>query len=320
MYRKLCFPLILILLNFTIVSAADDETLARQAEQAGRHHDALTHYVEVLKTAPLNQQLREKIIKLAQRIKPPPAISEMAERHMLRGEAAVETAKDKTGYEKAASEFNAAILIAPWLANGYFNLSVVQEKVGNYEEAIRNARLYLLAAPYAADVPDMRKRIVKLEYKLEQMKDQRESETRKKQDVEALSGNWKTKELANAPWVDKKPSFSSDWDGRLTDAYVKVTGDRIDIRVRESSFSEREDRFTGTIQGTSLKGRWYGAQDTMRKEYHSTEFEGEISLDGKMILLIVRGSWGMKWSAAARALVPVDNPAAFTHSRLLVRP
>jgi hypothetical protein len=312
LFKLMCIFLLVVWCN-NFSFAADEESIGRQAETAGNLREALTHYVEALKSVPLNQQLRERIIKLAQQIKPPPAIPEAAERHMLRGEAAVETAKDKTGYENAANEFNAAILIAPWLATGYFNLSVVQEKAGNYEEAIRNVRLYLLAAPDAADAPDMRKRIVKLEYKLEQMKDQREAETRKKQDVEALSGNWKAKELTNAPWVEKQPSFSSDWQGIVTDAYVTVTGDRIDIRVGE-------ERFAGTIHGTSLKGRWDGGLDTMRKEYHSTDFKGEISLDGKMILLIVRGSWGMKWSKSARALVPVDNPAAFPHSRLLVRP
>jgi len=89
MHKKFFLTLIFILLSFSIVSAADDETLARQAEAAGRYHEALTNYVKALQSVPegsvKDQELREKIIGLAPKIKPAPELPEEAERHMARG-------------------------------------------------------------------------------------------------------------------------------------------------------------------------------------------------------------------------------------------
>lgn len=56
--------------------------LGQYAEQAGKYRETLTHYVEALKSAPLDQQLREKIISLAQKITPAPVLPEEASRHM----------------------------------------------------------------------------------------------------------------------------------------------------------------------------------------------------------------------------------------------
>ena len=124
--------------------------------------------VEQLQQSPGDTALREKIIKLAQALKPAPAVPEEAERRMARGEAAFEAAKDVNGYADAMREFQAASNLAPWYSDAYFNLGIAQEKAGKVKAAMESFRFYLLAAPDGKDAADVKKRIYKLEYAAEQ--------------------------------------------------------------------------------------------------------------------------------------------------------
>jgi len=190
--------------------AADEESIARQAEQAGKYREALTHYVNALKSAsegsPKDQELREKIIWLSLKIQPPLDVPEEARRHMLRGEAAVATARDKGGFLRAADEFGKALLRAPWLAEGYYNLGVVRDKAGLYEEAIRALNMYLVAKPNAEDAKEARGLIYKIEYRQEEAKRFAEEEKKKvfatkqqenekaKKTIRELAGMWGEKD------------------------------------------------------------------------------------------------------------------------------
>jgi len=164
------FVWIILLIFFSILSAsaADEEALGRQAEQAGNLRQALTHYVKALKADITNHQLREKIIKLARKIQPPPAIPEDVYKCMARGEAFVELAGDKEGYLRAAREFQKAADEAPWFADAYYNLGVVQDKAGLYGKAIKSLELYLLAALDAPDARKVRTLIYKTEVRQEE--------------------------------------------------------------------------------------------------------------------------------------------------------
>ncbi len=130
--------------------------------------EQFTQMVEQLQKTPTDNALREKIIKLAQEVKPAPTVPEEVERRMARGEAAFESAKDVSGYDNALREFQAATNAAPWYANAYFNLGVAQEKAGKAKAAIESFRFYLLAAPDGKDAAEVKKRIYKLEYAAEQ--------------------------------------------------------------------------------------------------------------------------------------------------------
>jgi tetratricopeptide (TPR) repeat protein len=137
------------------------------AAQAGKKSSAseeiLKQYVEDLKKNPADSALREKIIKLALTMKPAPVIPENAERNMARGTAYAQKATDDTGYKKAITEFEAAANAAPWLALAYYNLGVVQEKAGLFNEAIQSLKLYLLSAPDAKNARDVKNKIYALE-------------------------------------------------------------------------------------------------------------------------------------------------------------
>jgi tetratricopeptide (TPR) repeat protein len=174
MHRGHCAAFLFLysfLLCWSLASAQsrDEETLGRQAEQAGKLREALTHYVAALQSTPVgsdaDQHLREMIIAVELKIKPRPAIPEDAERHMARGRAAVKEAKNPQDFEDAIQEFKQAVRTAPWLADGYYNLGVVQDKAVHYAEAIRNLKLYLVAAPDATDAKDVQSLIYEVEYR-----------------------------------------------------------------------------------------------------------------------------------------------------------
>ncbi len=198
--RNFSFLLLPVLILFMAVTtspvlAADEEALGRTAEQAGKTRQALNHYVAALQStsegSSKDQQLREKIIKLAQKIQPPPALPEEAHRHMARGEAFVGTARDKNGFLRAAGEFQATALAAPWLADAYYNLGIVQDKAGLYQQATRNLKLYLLAAPNASDARTVRNLIYKIEARQEEAQRVKVEEKRKKSlNPQDLVGSW----------------------------------------------------------------------------------------------------------------------------------
>jgi tetratricopeptide (TPR) repeat protein len=136
---------------------------AQAGKKSSTSQETLKQYVEDLKKNPADSALREKIIKLALTMKPAPTTPEDAERNMARGTAFAQKAADGAGYKKAIIEFETAANAAPWLALAYYNLGVVQEKAGLYNEAIQNLKLYLLAAPDAKNARDVKNKIYALE-------------------------------------------------------------------------------------------------------------------------------------------------------------
>jgi len=109
--------------------------------------EQLRQMVGELQKTPGDDALREKIIRLAQELKPAPAVPEEAERHMAYGTAAFTGAKSVADYKEAVKEFEQATLAAPWYGDAYFNLGVAQDKAESYEAALRSLKLALLALP-----------------------------------------------------------------------------------------------------------------------------------------------------------------------------
>jgi len=108
----------------------------------------------------LNASLWSAIVFAAQ-------VPEAAEKYMVRGDAALDMAKDADGYNKAIIEYEAAAKEAPDWPNPYYNLGMVYSKTDNYPEAIRNFKQYLKLAPHAEDSEAVKKAVYKLEYKQE---------------------------------------------------------------------------------------------------------------------------------------------------------
>ena len=136
---------------------------APASKKSSARPEELQQYVEQLRKNPGDKALREKIIKLGASMKPAPALPEGAERHMARGTAFAQKASDNAGYRKAIAEFEGAIAAAPWLPLAYYNLGVMQEKAGQFTEAIESLNFYLKGAPDAKNTREVKNKIYALE-------------------------------------------------------------------------------------------------------------------------------------------------------------
>ena len=221
-----------VFFSFFVVSSAvfasDEKQLAQKAEQAGDLRQALTQYTTLLQStgegSDQEYTLQEKIIDLAQRIKPTPAVPEETQKHMARGRAAVQLAKDKQGFLKAANEFQQGLRLAPWWPEGYYNLGVVLDKAGKYKEAIKNLKLYLKASPNASDAKAVQNLIYEVEYRMENTAgveqepvtaDQAESGPSA---LPSLDGRW----LNSCAQPDSVPS--NLWEVRVVNAAIEIRG------------------------------------------------------------------------------------------------
>lgn len=102
-----------------------------------------------------------------------------AHRHLVRGMAAVEMAGSDEELGAAADEFNKAIVLAPDMAAAWYNLGVVQARMGQVKEAIASYRRFLALDPIPEDAKWARDEIIKLEYRLE-----------KTEKLKSLAGQW----------------------------------------------------------------------------------------------------------------------------------
>jgi len=129
--------------------------------------EKLEQLVAELQKNPDDYALREKAIRLALTFKPAPAVPTEARKFEGRAEYALKDAKSETDFLDAAEEYKKALLLAPWIANDYFNQALAYEKGGKFKEAKQGLELYLLAAPNAKDAEDVQKRIAGIEYAIE---------------------------------------------------------------------------------------------------------------------------------------------------------
>jgi tetratricopeptide (TPR) repeat protein len=125
--------------------------------------DTLNQYISELQKKPNDYALRARIINFAREMKPAPAIPPDAEKFSSNAETIFKNAKSMADYTAAAREYDKALLIAPWVADYYYNLGVLYEKAVKPQEAKNNYEYYLLAAPKARDAKDVRDHIAKLE-------------------------------------------------------------------------------------------------------------------------------------------------------------
>lgn len=189
----------------------------------------LNQYVADLKKNPNDNALREKIIKHVQSMKQSPAIPEEAKKYMVRGREAFKSAKEAKDFNEAIDEFKKAVLSAPWLAEGYYNLGIVQDKAGLYAEAMQNLKLYLMAAPHARDAEEVKELIYAIEYRKE--KAARESSP------EGIAEK-KQKDFNN--WLKNMDGERYSCVAQYLDEIEKI---EIDIRGNEAIFGQTTLKF-----------------------------------------------------------------------------
>jgi tetratricopeptide (TPR) repeat protein len=177
-------------------------SFASLAQDVSTPREQLKQMITQLQSNPGDDALREKIIKLAQDLKP--ALPEEANRRMTRGTLAFKEAKSEADYKDAAAEFQQAALVAPWYADAYYNLGVAQNKANDFGAAARSLKLYLIANPDAPDAKAAQNLLYEMEFrqekankeKAEQAAQQAEQQAnaqkqaQRKQLVETFSGTW----------------------------------------------------------------------------------------------------------------------------------
>jgi tetratricopeptide (TPR) repeat protein len=252
--------------------------------QAKPDQKAFEQMVSSFRQYPGDDGLREKIIRAALQIKPKPAIPKEARNFMIRGQAAAEMAKTTEDFTVAAGEFQKAVNVAPWFADAYYNLAMVQERAEQFGQAAKSLKWYLLAAPKAADAGKVQDLIVKLEYKQERTTQAKSGAEAKWAKIESLLGKW-----------DYELNFyGQKFTGTLT---MTLEGNTIEIKGPNS----RDDRdrgapvdvantadplqspisvIRGTLQGPDIAGiKW--------QAYKHDFFNGECSYKAGFVDIFV---------------------------------
>jgi hypothetical protein len=216
-----------------------------------------------------DQHMREAIIKVVRAMPAPPPLPEMTFRSMVRGEAML---KMGGSYEAAAKEMEQAVLAAPWVADGYFNLGIVQEKADMFGQAIQNLRLCLLAAPESPNTAAVKAKI----YELEIMQEE-------KAKTQGLQGTWKANSSAVAVTVEGAKLHVGSLEivkkGRVLEGFMTISGHQEywynrythskDYRGKPCEIPGETVPVTGIISedGRSMEFKW------MESEYDTSFYD-----------------------------------------------
>jgi len=144
LFVAICFGLILPRFTFAAETSGSRELLAR--------------YVIELQSAPDDQALRERIIRLERTLTPSPAVPEAAKRSLAKATMFHQEASDIGGraplamsaYAFAISSYKDALLIAPWWPEAYYGLGASLQGAGRYGDAVAALNLYIVTGPDAA--------------------------------------------------------------------------------------------------------------------------------------------------------------------------
>lgn len=129
--------------------------------------EQLQQMVEQLQKTPTDNALRERVIKLAKTLEPPPAVPDEALRREGRGKFAFRNAKSNDDYVAAAKEYEEAVRIAPWINGYYSGLCTIYEKAEDYVTAKRNCEFSLIGVTDQSEINETKQRIAGLEFGIE---------------------------------------------------------------------------------------------------------------------------------------------------------
>jgi formylglycine-generating enzyme required for sulfatase activity len=143
--------------------------LSSASAQVASTTDAFAQQVDALRLHPDDLALRQRIVKAAQAQTPPPAIPEEARRHFIRGNTALEDARDAKGFKRAIDQFEQALQLAPWWGDIYLKLGKAHESIQDYPGAIDALQLYVLSGPGAAEARQAQDHVYVLEEKRDEL-------------------------------------------------------------------------------------------------------------------------------------------------------
>lgn len=224
-----------------------------QAAQQGRFSEALPLYLAAVPRATavggsIKQDLLVKIVRCAAAMSPPPALPEKAREHLVRGSYMLKKGQDIGLVEK---EMAAALRIAPWWVEGYFNLGQLQAEQKKFDQADENLRIFIAAAPSDPRAQTAKNRIIEIGV-------DRENEAK----IGSMQGRW----------VDEK--------GR--EFAVSIDGDKMRINASGLVFTLvlKNDIISGSVAGASYAG---DHRCTFPAQIHPVS--GKVTPDARSITL-----------------------------------
>jgi tetratricopeptide (TPR) repeat protein len=170
-------------------------------------------------------------------------VPEEARRHMVRGNAAVEMARSNEDFALALEEFQQAASLAPSWPDPFYNLGMIQEKLGKYGEAVRSLKRYLELAPTSSDAGSIRDLVYKLEFKAEQTLTPRDV-------IEVLTSGFS---VDTSRW-QKTSSTSCGRDWSMQELLFRPEGgDAVRVFASEHYYPTRESYQTLRVTGPKVK-------------------------------------------------------------------
>lgn len=175
-------PYQLVILVFACLAATTSVCAQSPREQ-------LQQLTEQLHKTPNDSALRERIIKLAPTLKPPPALPEAANTFEGRAQFAFKSAKSENDFLVAAREYEKAVAAAPWVAGYYSDLCTIYEKAGKFDDAKRHCGFFLIGLTDSAQMTDAKRRIAGLEFGIEKARSEQAAfEVKFKSFLRTISG------------------------------------------------------------------------------------------------------------------------------------
>lgn len=204
---------------------------------------------------------RLHIIQLALAMGTLPEIPEEARGHYVMAVVFGNSASDGADYERAITEYKAALLIAPWWGDAYKKLASAQALAGKYDDAITNMIFYQAIQPTdarnaqdeiyrfkalakAAADDQAKKQTTEQRRKLVQEKQQKELAATESMSY-TIEGRWYPVSAPNGYFVGGESNPECDyiirqngkrWEVKSTCTPSTRTIDNVDIQPRQVSF------------------------------------------------------------------------------------
>jgi ankyrin repeat protein len=223
---------------------------ADRAAEQGQPAAALAAYVAALPNMAeigkaQERELRIKILKLAAGMPNPPAVPDAAHEHIVRAEVYLKRGR---GDAEVEQELRQALKLAPWWAEGYFNIGLVQGTGNRYSEAIDTLNLFIAGVPAHPDVRKAREKIIEFQISQEEVNK-----------INALAGTWRGNDGATY--------------------YVKVSGAKLTLTSGGLTI-DANLKTGGAIEGM-LQSNAYPGNDNCTIPGQNHPVTGNLDTDGR---------------------------------------
>jgi len=214
-------------------------------------------------------------------------------RELAYGMAAVEDAKEREDFARAAKEFEKATANAPDCAFAFFNLGVTHQQAGNFFKAKAAFERFLKLAPNDPDAEFAQQEIYKLEYRISRAAEEKkkiEKSPSPEKMTQNLAGRWSARQRDIRVYKNLyyPPDLTGPWQTARHNANVVLSGERIIVKVHKHPGLFI---FNGRIDGGIIEGR-LTIEDNSGICPHIPKnfpFDGKIFFKNNKILLIARG-------------------------------